>query len=49
MSPRWVENRSAPRTVFRRFTGTATKTITSPRSLTRTVEALCPASASATS
>jgi len=36
MSAPWVESMSTPRTARKRCTGTATETMTSPRSLMRT-------------
>ena len=45
MSPPCVDSSSAPRTARKRCTGTATETMTSPRSLTRTMLAFWPASA----
>ena len=49
MSAPCVESISAPRTARKRCTGTATETITSPRSLMRTMLDLKPFSAFATS
>ena len=42
MSPPWVDSSSAPRTARKRCTGTATETMTSPRSLMRTMLGLQP-------
>ena len=42
MSPPWVDSSSAPRTARKRCTGTATETMTSPRSLMRTMLDLAP-------
>jgi hypothetical protein len=49
MSPPWVDNRSAPRTVRWRWIGTATETMVSPAALTRTMLPMVPESARATS
>ncbi len=49
MSAPCVDSISAPRTARKRCTGTATETITSPRSLMRTMLDLKPLSAFATS
>jgi hypothetical protein len=49
MSAPCVDSISAPRTARKRCTGTATETITSPRSFTRTMLAWAPLSACATS
>ena len=42
MSAPWVDSISAPRTARKRCTGTATETMTSPRSLMRTMLAFWP-------
>ena len=49
MSAPCVDSMSAPRTARKRWIGTATETITSPRLLTRTMLACSPSSACDTS